>query len=299
MKFLKNIILFLLLFATALNTKAQTQFLGTPAGTIIARGDFTVDSTLGVKQRLRLGSGTISGTSLLNFPDAGTTAADGIQFGIGSSNLYRSGLNTIRTDGSLNVSGTLLLGNGVINASGGNITLNNVANLSAVTGLFSLYPPTLTGSSATSALSISQTWNTTGNPTLIFANVTNTASGATANLMDLQVGGASQFRINKTGTITINGPINNINSGIIQIGGDGTTSANSYFNIISQSAGIGVSSIDASAKLHVESTSKGFLPPRMTTAQKNAIASPAAGLMVYDTTLNQMSYYNGTAWVNF
>lgn len=160
-------------------------------------------------------------------------------------------------------------------------------------------PPTLTGSSATSALSISQTWNTTGNPSLIFANVTNTASGASANLMDLQAGGNSQFRINKTGTITINGPINNVNTGIIQIGGAGITSANSYFNTISESVGIGISSINASAKLQVESTSKGFLPPRMTTAQKNAIASPSAGLMVYDTTLNQMSYYNGTAWVNF
>jgi hypothetical protein len=37
----------------------------------------------------------------------------------------------------------------------------------------------------------------------------------------------------------------------------------------------------------------------MTTAQRLAIAAPAAGLMVYDTTLNQMAYYNGTAWVVF
>ena len=55
----------------------------------------------------------------------------------------------------------------------------------------------------------------------------------------------------------------------------------------------------ASAKLQVESTTQGFLPPRMTTAEKAAIASPAAGLMVYDTSLNQMSYYNGSTWVNF
>ena len=55
----------------------------------------------------------------------------------------------------------------------------------------------------------------------------------------------------------------------------------------------------ASAKLELVSTTKGFLPPRMTTTQKNAISSPASGLQVYDTTLNQMSYYNGTSWVNF
>jgi len=55
----------------------------------------------------------------------------------------------------------------------------------------------------------------------------------------------------------------------------------------------------ASAILQADSTTRGFLPPRMTTAQKLAIASPAAGLQVYDSTLNQMSYYNGSTWVNF
>ena len=59
------------------------------------------------------------------------------------------------------------------------------------------------------------------------------------------------------------------------------------------------SALDASAILQASSTTKGFLPPKMTTTQKNAIASPASGLQVYDTTLNQMSYYNGTSWINF
>jgi hypothetical protein len=62
---------------------------------------------------------------------------------------------------------------------------------------------------------------------------------------------------------------------------------------------IGGTSSNASARLQVDSTTQGFLPPRMTTTQKLAIGTPAAGLMVYDTTLNQMSYYNGTLWINF
>jgi len=62
---------------------------------------------------------------------------------------------------------------------------------------------------------------------------------------------------------------------------------------------IGTNTPNASAILQADSTTQGFLPPRMTTAEKAAIASPAAGLMVYDTTLNQMSYYNGSTWVNF
>lgn len=52
-----------------------------------------------------------------------------------------------------------------------------------------------------------------------------------------------------------------------------------------------------SASLEVISTTKGFLLPRMTTTQKNAITTPATGLQVYDTTLNQINVYNGTAWV--
>ena len=53
----------------------------------------------------------------------------------------------------------------------------------------------------------------------------------------------------------------------------------------------------ASALLDLTSTNKGLLTPRMTTAQRTAIAGPATGLLVFDTTLNAFWYYNGTAWV--
>ena len=57
----------------------------------------------------------------------------------------------------------------------------------------------------------------------------------------------------------------------------------------------GATSVNASAVLQADSTNRGFLPPRMTTTQKNAIASPAAGLVVYDTTLNKLCVYT-SAW---
>ena len=56
---------------------------------------------------------------------------------------------------------------------------------------------------------------------------------------------------------------------------------------------------DASAMFQLESTTKGFLPPRMTDAERDAIATPAAGLMIYDTTNNQMNYWNGSTWIAF
>ena len=56
---------------------------------------------------------------------------------------------------------------------------------------------------------------------------------------------------------------------------------------------------NATALLDMTSTTLGFLAPRMTTAQRDAIASPATGLQVYNTTTNTHDYYNGTAWRSF
>ena len=59
---------------------------------------------------------------------------------------------------------------------------------------------------------------------------------------------------------------------------------------------IGTNTSVTTAALQVSSTTQGFLPPVMTTTQKNAIATPASGLIVYDTTLNALNFYNGTSW---
>jgi hypothetical protein len=64
----------------------------------------------------------------------------------------------------------------------------------------------------------------------------------------------------------------------------------------SSNVGIGTASPDASAILDVQSTTKGVRMPNMTTTQKNAIASPAAGLMVFDTNLAKLCVYSGAAW---
>ena len=67
----------------------------------------------------------------------------------------------------------------------------------------------------------------------------------------------------------------------------------------SQNVGINATGAtpDASAILDVSSTTKGMLIPRMTTANRTAITTPATGLVVYDTNLNSFYYYNGTAWI--
>ena len=71
------------------------------------------------------------------------------------------------------------------------------------------------------------------------------------------------------------------------------------FKVFDSSTNVGINSSSdvASAQLHITSTTKGFLPPRMTTTQRDAIASPATGLQIYNTTTNANNFYDGTAWV--
>jgi len=61
--------------------------------------------------------------------------------------------------------------------------------------------------------------------------------------------------------------------------------------------GIGTTSPDASSILHIESTDKGLLTPRLTTAQRNAITSPAIGLLLFNTTTNRFEYNSGNSVV--
>lgn len=64
-----------------------------------------------------------------------------------------------------------------------------------------------------------------------------------------------------------------------------------------QNVGIGTTTPDNSAILELYSTSHGFLVPRLTTTQRNAISSPATGLLIYNLDNQRFEYYNGTQWV--
>lgn len=62
--------------------------------------------------------------------------------------------------------------------------------------------------------------------------------------------------------------------------------------------GIGTNSPTASAQLDVSSTSKGFLAPRMTTAERDAISNPAVGLMIVNISTNSVEFFDGYSWLN-
>ena len=64
------------------------------------------------------------------------------------------------------------------------------------------------GEAATNLVNLTTTWNTTGNPSMIYGRVTNTNSGATSNLLDLgTVAAGSLFKIDKTGEVNVTGTI--------------------------------------------------------------------------------------------
>lgn len=71
-----------------------------------------------------------------------------------------------------------------------------------------------------------------------------------------------------------------------------------YQTAFAQGVGISESAItlDPSAILEARSTAKGLLAPRMTTAERDAISSPATGLMIFNTSTGEFNFYTGTAW---
>src|SRR5882672_10693643 len=71
--------------------------------------------------------------------------------------------------------------------------------------------------------------------------------------------------------------------------------------LMAQNVGIGTDSPATSAKLEVHSTNKGFLPPCMTAVQRDSIAGPVAGLIIYCTNCSsngEIEFYNGSSWRN-
>ena len=146
-------------------------------------------------------------------------------------NLFSSGNLLIGTSSSpvdagfkLDVAGTTRLnGNSIVNGtfSVRNSTgLSNYLNVNS-TGVVSITPATLTGTEATSALDISQTWNTSGSPAAIKVNITNTGS-SNSLLGQFQIGGANRFRFDMFGNILL-GTQNNVYIGVANGAGGGDT----------------------------------------------------------------------------
>jgi hypothetical protein len=137
--------------------------------------------------------------------------------------------------------------------------------------------------------------------------------GTSSNLDKLTVAGGIKSTSNiNTSAITANSTfVDNFGGArMLSYGPNATTNGtfNFYQGKSDTSSGQTVMSIDstgnvgigatanASAILDAQSTTKGVRFPNMTTTQKNAVSSPAAGLVVFDTTLAKLCVYSGSAW---
>lgn len=64
------------------------------------------------------------------------------------------------------------------------------------------------------------------------------------------------------------------------------------------SVGVNNNAPDLSSLLDVKSTTKGFLPPRMTTVERNAIVTPAQGLVIFNITSKCFEVWSGASWIS-
>jgi hypothetical protein len=121
------------------------------------------------------------------------------------------------------------------------------------------------------------------------------STSATTSLLVQNSGGTQLLKVADDGATTVNvlstTGITSINNGTFYVG-------NNFITSYSQSIGFFGPTV-ASAIVEIQSTTKGFLPPRMTDAQIRAIASPVNGLIAYNTTTDHLCCYQGGAWVKF
>jgi uncharacterized ubiquitin-like protein YukD len=232
----------------------------------------------------RLGVGTNAPNSLLNV--IGTGGVAGIR------------VNTSGADSWMPFSD----GNWYVRSNGVIINDNNTAGVS-----IGINSPTtarlfVKGSGSTSATTSLLVQNSAGTSWLQVkddGDITNGADGNTNLKFEISPSANKYFRLTRQSTNVDFYAGNGGNAGIETSGGQpfSLIASSTYLTLSNGGVSIGATlgTTNSSAQLEVVGTTKGFLPPRMTTTQKNAIATPAAGLVVYDTTLNKLCVYT-TAW---
>ena len=174
-------------------------------------------------------------------------------------------------------------------SAGGNITFNNASDTAKVS---------IKGSGSTSATTALLVQNSAGTATLQVRDDGHVLLNRISSLDGSEVLYVPPYFRSNTGFLYI------ANSGAIPfLYGDSTLTqifGGGSERLREMSGGVGINTLAAnnsSAQLQVDSTTRGFLPPRMTTAQRLAIASPAASLIVFDTDVQNLCYRRDGVWV--
>lgn len=219
------------------------------------------------------GTYAVFSNNTATYQNAFTTSAGSVYGSLVSSEIKNLNTGTVDQDSFLTGSFSGLYAN--FAAAGSTVTNTQAANGIRSTAVLSIYRQ---------IRSTSTTGTFTHLSGLQISGIDNKSASAitVTNGYGIIINSLTEF----TGTATITN-----RWGLFQNG----SADNNYF---AGSVNIGSTTLNASALLAITSTTQGFLMPRMTDTQKTAIASPASGLMVYDTVNLAPSYYNGTSWVN-
>lgn len=310
-------------FAIAIDSATSDFRIGTGLGAtermrIFANGNVLIGTTTDAGFRLDV-NGTARVQTSIQSPSvvAGATNGFGFALWVGNTARMENGIN-FGAVGTIIHSGTDMFYN---NISTGNLIFRTSTNVERFrvfgsTGNIGINTTTDAGF----RLDVNGTARINGDNTIIGLSSVNQLSfrlgvvsnqGVSTRNGDFTIGlsGANsidggRFYNNGTGIFWIDGFTEGASKAQnypIVIGSRGSATGSSVGSYTTQENGsqtyFGFYAAQPSAQVIINSTTRGFLPPRMTTTQKNAIASPAAGLMVYDTTLNVISYYNGSMWI--
>ena len=258
-------------------------------------------------------SGTIALTSNLSsyVPYTGATGAVNLGFFDLTVNQLTVGKGSGNASGNVAIGWNPLNSNtitGTFNVATGYLPLfsNTTGSSNVAIGALALFSNT-TGTSNTSTGVNSLYNNSTGvsntgfGDGALFGNtigVNNTAIGRralytnTTGNNNISIGiDADNASPADSNSIVIGAATTGLGSNTVVIGNSSITKT-----ILKGQIGIGTTAPVPSAQVQIDSTTKGFLPPRMTTTQINAIVTPAEGLVVYNTTISHLCFYNGTSW---
>ena len=271
----------------------------------ITGGDI-LDSNGNESIRFGTTASAVNEATLTNAATGGivTLAATGgdtdIALSIDSKGADALNLNSTAT-GDVNLAGGYGGTGCTVTNSNGNLSCNGT-----ITGTFagtlpwsSIIAPTANLSLAHAGYTTAFTFDSLTSASAFALSSTSTAGGAS--------GVSKLLDINRSGTNTnashtaygLYSAVTNTGTTSTNVGGyfSASGATNNYGLIVANgNVGIGTTGPAATSILDLTSTTKGFLAPRMTTTQRDAISTPATGLFVYNTTDNQYNVFNGTTW---
>ncbi len=260
-----------------------------------------VGGTFGVTGLSTLGAVTSVGIASINGSGANATT-----IGNGTNTLTENGnfnLNNNNGAATTNIGTGSTTGNISIGGTGNTLllpkftTVGTLPYISTISGAVSGLVPTTNGFVLTLAGGV-PTWAAAAGSITGSGTTNYHARWTTATNLGIGVIQDNGTKAGVSGAVIAPASLFDVNGNVTIGSYAGTNAAPTNGLIVSGQVGVGTNAPNVSAALDVTSTTTGFLPPRMTAVQMNAIATPATGLVVLNTTTNCLEYYTSTVWQN-